>query len=1297
MRFKLIVFLFCFIILSLNVSAFEFDNYYTYNETSRTATFKNGLTFGSKIAEIKLNTPYNMRVAPGYNYVFELELNGNVDYSDFVRGIYVHDRQDSYNLVNKNIDLKFFNGYETKYRDVNGCITYGRSANNTQQCIEFGVINTTEYQVEIWDDLLPRDIKQNDHLIVRGYTNIEVGERMEWYIDFFGAGKNTGHGSKGVKEWSSWTADLNVDISSYYRFDEQDTTGTGVIIDAAGTKNGTNVGTSNTTGILETAYDYDGSNDRITVSTFQLGSSGSVSLWFKQDLSGNDQLIDFTGSDTINIQIFNGNIIAKVDGASFITGPAISQGVFYNVVFTWDGTDHHLYLNTSVTSLASSQQPSTASKTMFIGIANVIAAPFDGTIDELGIWDRALNSSEVEQLFNNGSAITFVSSFEGIDVTLNSPINDSSFEVNSVDFNWTITPTSLNITNWTFSTYFENGTLATQVINTSINTNESLTVTNNQNLSDGSYVWNVEACGVGVDPACDLSGNNTFLIDTINPAITITNPPEGFIVTQFNESIDLNWTITEPNIDTCSYTFDFIPELALNDSSNLNNTVAGVMVSGWVLVSDHTTQLWNYQIDDLGGGTIQIKIAKDANSPSLQGPLQVLNQDTGVQNVTMNLTDNGYHYFEIIHSPFASSIGIASLFRAIGPVVNVTDNNIVNCSLNTTVLNYPNDNPNNMSIAFFVNDTVGNSASDNVTIFKSTQVPLINLTSPVSTFAFLENGDSIDLNWTITTNGTPDVCFFEYNSVNTTVNCSLNSTFTYVSDVNNITFHVNDTLGNSNQTTNSWTVFITQNNITFNANTFETSRESFILNLSTSPDVLTVEAVLNYAGTQFTAQTTCVSTTCIVETDIDIPLLNASSTNITNEWFFEISLFTGTNSSTANSSIQDQNVSRIFLEKCNATFVNESINFSLFDETAETVLFPMTWALDTEFWLGSGSVRRSVNLSEPSINNVQLCISPANLTYFLEGQVEYNKDGSVLYNTRNYFFQNDSINSTLLQLPLGLLLITESTSFILKVRDAELLPLRDVLIFTERFYTGLGDFRVVQVAKTDDDGTSIGFFQAETADYRFIIRKDNEILLITPVSGSQKVVGEDTPFTLTFTIGGPEEAAWAPYEPIDDLNSSIFFNVTSQIATFTYIDSSGNFTSALFNIFKTNLSAQDELVCTESSTQSSAIISCNMSGNSSATYIARGFITRGSDQDLVNQESFLIQTFTDVTGRLGLFLGWILIIISAFTFRFNEIAGIISVNATMIFANIIGLVAFGPVWISAWIAMSIFILVVLER
>jgi hypothetical protein len=274
-----------------------------------------------------------------------------------------------------------------------------------------------------------------------------------------------------------------------------------------------------------------------------------------------------------------------------------------------------------------------------------------------------------------------------------------------------------------------------------------------------------------------------------------------------------------------------------------------------------------------------------------------------------------------------------------------------------------------------------------------------------------------------------------------------------------------------------------------------------------------------------------------------------------------------------------------------------------------------------------------------------------------------------------------------------LLNVDDSTTFILKVQDTNLLPIADALIEIQRLDVGTGNFSIVQIAKTDDNGQTVGFFKTETVDYRFIIKKDGVTLLTT---GAGKVVPETAPFTLTFTVGADEGAPWVRFEDLVDLTSTLTFNNTNSIASFEYEDISGNFTSSRLLVILQNLSGSSQTICDVNSTQSAAILTCDVN-EVEGTYTASGFITRGTDIFLVNQIIFKVESFSSTAGLLGVFLAWFIILVSAFAFKFNEIAGIVLMNLTVIMVNLIGLVNFGFLFIFGMLGVSIMIIVLLNK
>ncbi len=484
---------------------------------------------------------------------------------------------------------------------------------------------------------------------------------------------------------------------------------------------------------------------------------------------------------------------------------------------------------------------------------------------------------------------------------------------------------------------------------------------------------------------------------------------------------------------------------------------------------------------------------------------------------------------------------------------------------------------------------------------------------------------------------------------------------------------------------------IIENELTFNVSTFETASEQFQLNI-TAPTILSADSFLNYNGTRFKGSANCEGETCLLSNIIDIPLIDKLSENKT--FFWELTLFNGTDSVNVNTTKHQQNVSQIFLEDCGGDFTVEALNFTAFDEENLTSIDPFDFDASFEIWLGSGSIKKETNVSNMSVSSLDLCIDPSDRNFFINGQIEYDQSGVSNYTQRNYFFQNNVINDSSQAIKLGLLLSSSSTSFILAVQDEFLLPVPNILIFTERFYPGLDTFKIVQVAKTDDNGRSVGFFKTETADYRFIIKRNNTNLLET---NQQKIIPESSPFTLTFTLGEDSSSAWAVFEPLDDLEQNLIFNKTSVIVSFTYIDSSVDFSFATLIVEKLRGNDTNLIICNFTSVESSAIIICNLTGNQTGLYSARAIISRSGVSELVAQLPFQIEDFSSVVGDLGLFLGWLIILTSAFAFTFNEIAGIWMVTFSMFAVNFFGLIAFGAVFLTGILAVAIIITVVIER
>lgn len=167
---------------------------------------------------------------------------------------------------------------------------------------------------------------------------------------------------------------------------------------------------------------------------------------------------------------------------------------------------------------------------------------------------------------------------EGISVTLNSPATSYNTNNANINFNFTINPTALNITNWTFYIWYSNNSLYLSSQNLTVNTNNTLNIIYSAtSISDNNYIWNVYSCGrsnTGGAPICSFGTNRTFTIDTIKPVVNINVPTNNQIINTltlpFNTS--LNSTASDTNLLNCWYSKDSgVTNTTFTCNTNLTN------------------------------------------------------------------------------------------------------------------------------------------------------------------------------------------------------------------------------------------------------------------------------------------------------------------------------------------------------------------------------------------------------------------------------------------------------------------------------------------------------------------------------------------------------------------------------------------------------------------------------------------------------------------------------------------------------------------------------------------------------
>ena len=196
-----------------------------------------------------------------------------------------------------------------------------------------------------------------------------------------------------------------------------------------GTVNGA-ILTTDRNGNPNSAFLFDGINDRIEIAHNQLlnCASVSISVWFKTNnfqasngygphLLSKRESSGWGNSFQMNVGINQTQNACWADwsisgngGIYFNNSSLLNTNNWFNLVYTHDGNNVNLYLNgTLVNSMASPGLLASNSLPLWFGArpnAGYFSSWFNGNLDDIGIWNRALTQTEITQLYTNCVATT---------------------------------------------------------------------------------------------------------------------------------------------------------------------------------------------------------------------------------------------------------------------------------------------------------------------------------------------------------------------------------------------------------------------------------------------------------------------------------------------------------------------------------------------------------------------------------------------------------------------------------------------------------------------------------------------------------------------------------------------------------------------------------------------------------------------------------------------------------------------------------------------------------------------------
>lgn len=414
---------------------------------------------------------------------------------------------------------------------------------------------------------------------------------------------------------------------------------------------------------------------------------------------------------------------------------------------------------------------------------------------------------------------------------------------------------------------------------------------------------------------------------------------------------------------------------------------------------------------------------------------------------------------------------------------------------------------------------------------------------------------------------------------------------------------------------------------------YETERRRFLANITILPDANFYAARFYYNGTSYLADTTSLGGDSYrLSSTIDIPLV--PSENVNNKTFFWQLEYLDTVSTYENTTTRSHEVSPLFFKQCDATYVDNFVNFTFYNETNLT---RDTATMDATFhyYMGSGDVYKNYSLESTTAQDSYAFCSNQNNTVNVSATFHIDNTG---YYERTYYFNkeaysNVSTNETLF-------LMDRGKNIIVQVKDASLKPIEDYYVDIERYYPQSGEYLTVEKAKTDIYGQFVArLLEPNTAKYKFTFRDSNNTIKKT--TGDMTIACRTTICILPFIIEDTTDDL-ARLANLTGYAKTLTFSDTSNAFTFTWNDVTGDSVTHRLEV-KRFLWNGTTTVCNNQSTASSGTMVCGV-GDMDADYKAQAFRSaNGGNEVRVMYLSAKVGTDYQTFGKEGLIWSFFLL------------------------------------------------------
>lgn len=420
----------------------------------------------------------------------------------------------------------------------------------------------------------------------------------------------------------------------YYSCDNDNTAGT-TAIDSSGNINGSlNNGTvSGYSGIIGQSYFYDNTNDNLNTNS-NIGISGAntrtVNVWINiSDGTAVDYVfcMGYTGvNNWFAIYIDPSEVVQYSGyGSDFSTGASVTLNQWHMITATYTGTHVRIYVDGNETPTSNQAKTlTTTAKPLVIGNRCDYdpGSYYPGTIDEIGVWNRTLNQTEITDLYNSGSGLTYPFTGGGggstdIDFTITDDWNGSSILSFAVNITWANTteetysttngtvslvnvgnPGSLDVTYWNMTDYFDR-TL----------TGESITANTTNTIATTTYQARVCFDGQAYVSNASLTPDNFTIGTTSSSSCFNITAGDHNVLAQLSGWYNKNQTFTISalsdttqtvvNMSYANLTISAIDGTTNETLSNYDLTIRSLNYSGWA--GEDQSSVTNYSFYLING------------------------------------------------------------------------------------------------------------------------------------------------------------------------------------------------------------------------------------------------------------------------------------------------------------------------------------------------------------------------------------------------------------------------------------------------------------------------------------------------------------------------------------------------------------------------------------------------------------------------------------------------------------------------------------------------------------------------